>query len=118
MIAGIEIHVELDTELDGTARLRSLFLTILERSYELCAWERGVRVCVCERERERDWGIEIHVGLVMELDGLGWNGSLKESVLMILTRSLVIGIGRGERGVATTEKVFNWPCLRANLFVT
>lgn len=47
VIAGIEIHVGLDAGLDGTARLRSLFLTILERSYELCAWERGVLVCVC-----------------------------------------------------------------------
>ena len=40
----------------------------------------------------------------------------KESFLMILKRSLVIGIGRGERGVATTERIFN--CLRANLSVT
>ena len=37
---------------------------------------------------------------------------------MILKRSLVIGIGRGERGVATSERIFNWPCLRANLSVT
>jgi hypothetical protein len=46
VIAGIEIHVELDTELDGTARLRSLFLTILERSYD-CVHGREVFVCVC-----------------------------------------------------------------------
>ena len=71
----------------------------------MCMGERCSRVCVCvcvsERERERNW---------MERQ------RYKESFLMILKRSLVIGIGRGERGVATTERIFN--CLRANLSVT
>lgn len=51
VVAGIKMHVGLDMELDGIARLRSLFLRVHNRSLwrERCSYYRGFsigRVCL------------------------------------------------------------------------